>query len=207
VDLLRRHQSQQFSKGIAQHTQSAFLQLQDLLGERPQRLILDSGCGSGESTRLLATRFPGHTVLGVDKSAHRLGVRESAVEVFQQGNLVLARADLIDLWRLAVAANWQVEHHFLFYPNPWPKPAHLQRRWHGHSIFESILKLGGVLELRSNWFIYMQEFAQAVQIVTANEAVIEVISPVEFISPFERKYAVSGHTLYRLVVDLRVRNI
>ena len=206
-ELLRRHQLQQFSKGIAPHNRLVFAQLQDLVGVAPRQLILDSGCGTGESTRMLSRRFPDHTVLGVDKSAHRLGVRESASEIVQHGNLILVRADLIDFWRLAVAAGWQVADHFLFYPNPWPKPAHLQRRWHGHSVFEHLLGLGGVLELRSNWIIYMQEFAQAVQILTGLEAEIEAIAPVEFISPFERKYAASGHTLFRLIVDLRMGDI
>jgi tRNA (guanine-N7-)-methyltransferase len=202
VALLRRHQPRSFSKAILPHNQSAFLQLQELLGPDPRRLILDAGCGSGESTRLLSERYPDYTVLGVDKSAHRLGVPVSGEGLMQTGNLILIRADLVDFWRLATAGGWRLAHHFLFYPNPWPKPGHLQRRWHGHPVFENILKLGGMLELRSNWKIYLQEFAQALEILTGIDTAVELIAPVEFLSPFERKYAASGHTLYRLMVDL-----
>jgi tRNA G46 methylase TrmB len=202
AELLRRHQSRSFSREPAQHTRDVFSGLVELIGERPERLILDSGCGTGASTRSLAERFPECIVLGIDKSAHRLGLRGSRETISSDQNCILARADLVDFWQLAQAIGWQPVRHYLLYPNPWPKPGHLQRRWHGHPVFQTMLKLGGVLELRSNWKIYVQEFAEALSIVTGLSAEPTLMAPDKYISPFERKYAESGHALYQLTANL-----
>lgn len=47
-------------------------------------------------------------------------------------NLYLCRADLTDFWMLAYReSDWIIDSHYLLYPNPYPKPKHLQLRWHG----------------------------------------------------------------------------
>jgi tRNA (guanine-N7-)-methyltransferase len=40
-------------------------------------------------------------------------------------NVWLVCADLIDFWRLLIKHKWNVEHHYLLYPNPYPKQARL----------------------------------------------------------------------------------
>ena len=91
---------------------------------------------------------------------------------------------------------------YLLYPNPWPKIGHLARRWHGHPVFPTLLELGGVLECRSNWRIYVEEFCFAVARLTPHTPRCEPYSPREALTPFERKYLASGHALYRAVVKL-----
>ena len=133
----------------------------------------------------------------IDKSAVRLARAPKLPE-----NARIVRAELSDFWRLAHAAAWRVRHHYLLYPNPWPKPAHLQRRWHGHPVFPQLLALGGRLELRSNFGLYVEEFSRALKL--AGVVDVKVVSfPVEHaISPFERKYARSGHELFQLTAQL-----
>ncbi|MCG8324196.1 MAG: tRNA (guanine-N(7)-)-methyltransferase [Thiotrichales bacterium] len=168
--------------------------------DRP--LILDSGCGNGRSCYALAERHPDHWVIGVDKSAQRLRRYPMPDAVYRQDNLILARADLVDFWRLARRAGWRLHRYCLFYPNPWPKEKHLFRRWHVHPVFPELLALGGRLALRSNWLIYVQEFALALcaQGIGATWRALDRRENV--ISPFEWKYRASGHTLYQLVADL-----
>ena len=60
-------------------------------------LIIDSCCGTGDSTRNLAGRFPEALVVGVDKSAHRLARHQPG----DRQNYALVRADVNDFWRLA----------------------------------------------------------------------------------------------------------
>jgi tRNA (guanine-N7-)-methyltransferase len=135
--------------------------------------------------------------VGMDKSAHRL--YRSAAHTGTGGNYLLVRADLVDFWRLTATAGWPVQKQYLLYPNPWPKPDHLMRRWHGHPVFGSILATGGAIEVRSNWRVYVEEFAMAFALATGVQEKPEEFHPAEYLSPFERKYALSGQRLYRFV--------
>ncbi|WP_192036057.1 methyltransferase domain-containing protein [Halomonas sp. YLGW01] len=186
-------------KPIAAHTRAAFAKAEAWRAARPGPLILDAGCGVGISTRRLAERFPDHVVIGVDRSADRLSRDHGELP----DNALLVRADLVDFWRLALAAGWQPVRHYLLYPNPYPKAAHLKMRWHGHPVFPAILALGGRLELRSNWRLYVEEFALAIEQATEVPAGVEAYRPEgDFLTPFERKYHDSGQSLWRLTLDL-----
>ena len=172
--------------------------MSEKLATRERPLILDACCGVGDSSRALAVLYPDHWVVGVDKSADRLS-RERAGE--DPENLLLIRADLNDFYRLAADAGWRPERHYILYPNPWPKPAHLKRRWHGAPVFPSLVALGGRLELRSNWRIYLEEFGEALSIA-GHESRLEPFVAAKPITPFERKYRDSGHALWSLIADL-----
>ncbi len=201
--LVRRHAEHPFQKPILDHNRAAFVEASRAwLGWRDGApLILDSGCGVGWSTLKLAKHFRTHFVIGVDQSADRLA-RGKPLEL--PANAVFVRADLIDFWRLMRGAGIRLERHYLLYPNPWPKIGHLGRRWHGHPVFPAMLALGGRLECRSNWSIYIAELAQAVYQLTGHVVMTDVVhANGEPLTPFEAKYAASGQTLYRAVVDLR----
>lgn len=122
----------------APHSFSTFLHW---LSTRPanRRLILDSGCGTGRSTLAMARLMPSCDVVGVDKSLVRL----QRTEVYRRyrgippalDNAFLVRADLVDFWRLCLHHRIYPTHHFLLYPNPFPKQKSLKVRpptppWH-----------------------------------------------------------------------------
>ncbi|MGM0825399.1 MAG: tRNA (guanine(46)-N(7))-methyltransferase TrmB [Pseudomonadota bacterium] len=186
-------------KPIAAHTQQAFDAAAEWRAVQPGRLILDAGCGVGLSTRRLAEQFPDHAVIGIDRSDDRLTRSHGELPA----NARLVRADLVDFWRLAHVAGWTPERHYLLYPNPYPKASHLKMRWHGHPVFPTLLALGGLLEVRSNWRLYIDEFALAVAQVTGQQAeVSEWVPDGDYLTPFEAKYHQSGQALWRLRVAL-----
>lgn len=180
-------------------------------------LILDAGCGVGLSTLHLATQFPDHFVIGVDQSDDRLR-RNTVWPSALPKNFVLVRADLVDYWRLLQDAEIRLARHYLLYPNPWPKSRHLARRWHGHPVFPTIVALGGYLECRSNWQIYVAECAFALRQLAQREVTVgqyvprspeanASIDPIagaiqSAITPFESKYLASGHALWRCIAKL-----
>lgn len=205
--LLERHRRAPFRKPYADYNRAAFAasigRWRRMAPDAP--LILDACCGTGESTLALAALFPDHYVLGVDQSAVRLRRRLAAQDGGGEPlppNAGFVRADLVDYWRLLRDEGVRLARHYLLYPNPWPKIGHLSRRWHGHPVFPAVLELGGVLECRSNWRIYVEEFCLAVGALSGRDAVCEPFAPDAPLTPFERKYLASGHALYRAVVDL-----
>ncbi|HRP96639.1 MAG TPA: methyltransferase domain-containing protein [Rhodocyclaceae bacterium] len=198
-----RHLVEPFRKPFAPYSRSALeASLAGWDGRAP--VILDAGCGVGHSTIQLARSFPDHWVIGVDQSEDRLARRKPYPQALLPRNMVFVRADLVDFWRLLDEAGVRLARHYILYPNPWPKIGHLARRWHAHPVFPFIPRLGGVLECRSNWQVYIEEFACALGLATGAEVAWERFEAPAPLTPFERKYRDSGQTLYRIVHDCGV---
>ncbi len=206
--LVLRYLDSEYKKPVAGHTRKAFENAQNFVSRFHTPIILDSGCGTGLSTIALAKRFPENPVVGVDKSEIRLSKAENRrgdVPDFPE-NAYFVRAELVDFWNLALRENWRVEFHALFYPNPWPKQSELRYRFHAHPIFPVLIQLSPKLELRTNWKIYADEFRFALEIARTHwnfKAQIrqESFRPDSPISAFEKKFAESGHTLWRVAFD------
>ena len=233
-EVVRKYATTSFLRPVADHTREAFEKVcvfvrefygagcvpavQECSGRRPLTLVLDSGCGTGESTIHLARKFPDVPVIGIDKSAERLtkagndrqleyavaGSRELPANVFW------VRAELLDLWRLSLekvnAGEWNILHHALYYPNPWPKESEATRRFHLHPIFPTLLRLSPVTELRTNWEIYAREFKEAASIagdiLSLNvSAECVAFNPEKPETAFERKYFEAGQVLWKVSVS------
>ncbi len=196
-ETILRHLNTRHLKPVAKHSKAAFDHIVQWAEGRGRPLILDACCGVGDSSRALARTFPGHLVIGIDKSAHRLA-RER--QLADPENMLLVQADLNDLYRMLVSAALAFDRHYILYPNPWPKSGHLGRRWHGAPAFADLIKLGARLELRSNWRLYLEEFQIALG-VAGRASSIGQIFPDQPLTPFEAKYQASGQDLWQLVCE------
>lgn len=166
----------------------------------------------------LALDSPDCMVVGVDRSEVRLS-RGMGLPP----NALVVRADLPTFWRLMARSSGPLSaqrlvRHCIFYPNPYPKPSQRRKRWGSHPALPTLLSLGGSLELRSNWRVYLEEFDQALQAVAgASEGASELrlaasrrlpgeITRVELggvdgedaISNFEQKFYQNGNPLWQL---------
>lgn len=214
-EVVRKYASTEYQRPIADHTRIAFAEAEkfvlnfyesacnerDIAGHTAYKVILDSGCGTGESTLNIAIANPGIPVIGIDKSAARLTKAGAAPR-----NAFLVRAELLDFWRLALgkvkAGQWHIPYHALYYPNPWPKQSEATRRFHLHPIFPTLLQLGDTLELRTNWEIYAREFAEAARIATPDCSIArEPFEPERPITAFERKYKEARQQLWRVTIN------
>jgi len=191
VSNLQRHIAHPFRRPPAPHSVATYRALAERLTAQRQPLVLDSFCGTGMSTALLAQRHPDHLVVGIDQSAHRLSKHLPDTA----GNYLLLQAQAEDIWALLLADNYRTDYHYLLYPNPWPKRKHLQRRIHGHGSFPLLLELGGQIELRSNWQLYAEEFGVAMHL-SGRRGRISRISGELPLTLFEDKYRKSGHPLW-----------
>ncbi|MFQ5648862.1 MAG: tRNA (guanine(46)-N(7))-methyltransferase TrmB [bacterium] len=199
--IVKKHLEHDYRRPFKQVSLETFYALSKEVANCAAPLIFDSGCGTGESTVFLAQCFREALVVGLEKSSIRIQKARDKAE--PGSNLLFLRADLVDIWRLAQQAGWRLQRHFLLYPNPWPKKRHVRRRWHGHPVFKELLALGGILQVRSNWKIYVQEFARAAEIATGRKGSLQRLSVQEPISAFEKKYQASGHELLEYSIDLR----
>lgn len=201
--LIERHANSDYLRPIATHNRQAFKSaIAAWQAAGSATLIIDSGCGVGLSTRKLAQCHADSFVIGIDQSADRLA-RDLRWEGEVPGNHLLVRADLVDFWRMMLEAGIYPSRHYLLYPNPWPKKSQLARRWHGHPVFTTLLALGGRIECRSNWKIYIEEFASAATQLTGVPVQCERFQPeAEALTPFEEKYRASGHALWRCRLEL-----
>ncbi|MGS2718473.1 tRNA (guanine(46)-N(7))-methyltransferase TrmB [Eionea flava] len=196
-----KHLTKRSQKPIAEHNRTAFAHAHTHWQSLGQPLaILDSGCGTGESTRYLAHTYPDHLVIGIDRSLKRLENNDNQA---LPKNSLLLRAECTDFWQLAEQNGWHFAKHTLFYPNPYPKPKHLQRRWHGDAAWASLLTISEAIELRTNWSIYADEFYHALLISEKHQARFDRIhintyTPEQTVTAFERKYQASGHTLWQV---------
>jgi len=199
-EIVRRHLRAPYRRVPSDAGRLAFASIATRLAARP--FVLDAGCGTGASTFELARRFRDCVVVGVDKSAARLavGLRQIA-EHGAPANALLLRCDLVDFWQLAAAAGLRCARQFLLYPNPWPKPEHLLRRWHAHPVLPAILALGGEIELRSNWRTYADEFAEALRLCGRQVSCAELAEGQSPLTPFETKFSASGHALWWCRID------
>jgi len=127
-------------------------------------------------------------------------------------NVWLVRAELVDFWRLLLQHNTiTVKHHYLLYPNPYPKTKRVKSRWYAHPSFPLLLQVASEKTIvRSNWELYLQEFASAVEIVDKNITVdaITSIEPADTtktkaLTNFERKYWAAREPTYELILQRR----
>ena len=226
--LVRKYACTPYLRPIADHTRLAFADAEQFIADfyskgqaqsAPHPVILDSGCGTGESTFHLAQQFPDYPVIGIDKSAVRLNKANKNGDLPQPmpQNAFYVRAELIDFWRLALekatTGQWTIPYHALYYPNPWPKQSEAGRRFHLHPIFPTLMQISQTTELRTNWNIYAQEFALAVRILqktpvrdcfpssrVAMTINCEAFEPEQPITAFERKYKNARQQLWRVII-------
>ena len=194
ANTVRKHINSAYQKPFQRHNIEAFERLvAELDANPPARLILDSCCGTGLSTRQLAEQYPRHWVIGIDRSQVRLNKIYGA----SPDNCRLIQAGCEDFWRLCAKAALPIDHHYILYPNPYPKAEHFKRRWHGHPVFPTLAKLSPHTHLRSNWALYLEEFAKSWSLVTGHTHPVTPLYPEKPLTLFERKYHLSGQPLYQ----------
>lgn len=221
-ELVVKYASTQYRRPIAEHTYKAFETVEQFVcdfynasSNQPSTVILDSGCGTGESTIHIALRNPGIPVIGIDKSTERLSKAGNISQLKYTSekipeNVFWIRAELLDFWRLALNfvqnKKWNIPYHAVYFPNPWPKQSEATRRFHLHPIFPTLISLGLKTELRTNWKIYAQEIELASKRIFSiknipSQTSIQEYSPDFPETAFERKYKNAHQKLWRVIVE------
>lgn len=199
--IVTKHQKTHYQKPVPDRQYQLFKQAQSWFEQQNRPILLDVGCGVGRSSVLLAKHYPDYAVVGIDKSLKRLQrnvyYRDGLLD-----NLLLLPANCIDFWRLAVEEELPIVKQYILYPNPYPKTSDVTKRWHGHPIFPWLMAANSTIELRSNWVVYLQEFAKAAQIVKPDIRCQwqDISYHKESLTHFECKYQQAGESIYQLIL-------
>jgi tRNA (guanine-N7-)-methyltransferase len=203
--IVKKHAEHTYQRPIANWAKRLFTATNQQA--QGQKIILDSGCGTGMSSLNLAKQYPHHLIIGIDRSFNRLNkaspdnnMTDELFPGFIANNVLLIRANLIDIWPMIKEAGWNIEKHYLLYPNPYPKAKHVKRRFHGHPIFPILISLSDTIEVRSNWRTYLDEFLIAARQHLPCKGCVEACLGAEPLTLFEKKYWQTQTNTYKLTI-------
>ena len=172
--IIKRHLATDFKRPVSTVSKNVISLIQTELNNNFKQLIIDTGCGTGQSTKVLKEKYSDCLVVATDKSIKRLGFHKKQEYLIESNSLTL-RTDINDLIIEVAKQKWPVKKHYILYPNPWPKSIHLKRRIYAHPSFASLISLKGELEVRSNWKL----FSRRVQTISFHRRISDKVNRIQ----------------------------
>lgn len=145
-------------------------------------LYFEIGCGVGKHPIALAKAEPGADIIACEHTTSRSNtlrahVRSALVAGVSLDNFYFCHGNAISVLTHEVPSK-SLDRIYLLYPNPYPKPKDLNKRWHAMPFFSVLLdrlKPGGVLILSTNIENYILEARQYIEHYWSQFVKIEVV--------------------------------
>lgn len=134
-------------------------------------VVLEIGCGMGESTVAIAAATPGTDFIGVEVYPAGVGALLRRIEDSAIGNLRVIEHDAVEVVRDMIAPASLAGVH-IFFPDPWPKKRHHKRRLIQPAfvaLLASRIAPGGYLHCATDWAPYALQMLE----VLAAEPLLE----------------------------------
>ncbi|GCD92018.1 tRNA (guanosine(46)-N7)-methyltransferase TrmB [Nocardioides sp. LS1] len=172
---------------------------------REAPLVVEIGCGIGESTAALAATRPGTNVLGIEVWVP--GIADTLGKVGEAG--------LDNVRMIGVDAAWSMEHLFepgslagvwTFFPDPWHKKKHNKRRLVNAAfaaVVASRLEVGAEWRLATDWADYAEQMVEVLDAEPLLEGGVTERWDERPLTRFERKGLDKG----RDITDLCYRRV
>lgn len=166
----------------------------------PQPLEVELGCGDGSFLLRAAQRWPDHNFLGIERLLGRIRKLDRRGRRLGLKNLRAVRIEAAYCVRyLLPAASVGALH--IYFPDPWPKPRHQNRRLVQSSfagLARRVLLPGGRVYLRTDDEAY---FDQIRAVFAADPAYHEVTLPAalaDLTTDFEDEFKAMGRAIFRI---------
>jgi tRNA (guanine-N7-)-methyltransferase len=164
-----------------------------------QPTVLDVGFGSGETVLAAAAARPNEHILGIE--VHEAGITHllTSLAAAEVSNVRVVRQDLLDVIDFVPLGS--LLEVCIFFPDPWPKAAHVQRRLVRPDVVAMLtdrLTIGGVLRLATDAAHYAIQMSE---VCDANDELVAV-DPMPRV---ETKYERLGRAAGRPIADLAYR--
>ena len=126
---------------------------------RTAPVVLEIGCGMGETTAAIALAQPGTDFLGVEVHGPGVGALLNRIEAAGLANLRVVRHDAVEVVRDMVPRDSLAGIH-VYFPDPWPKKRHHKRRLLQPPFVRTLaerLAPGGYLHVATDWAEYADD--------------------------------------------------
>ena len=171
-------------------------------------VVLEIGCGMGETTAAIAAAQPGTDFIGVEVHAPGVGALLRRIEAQGLPNVRVIQHDAVEVVAAMMPAASLAGVH-VFFPDPWPKKRHHKRRLLKPAfVHELALRLapGGLLHVATDWEDYAQEVLATLGAEPLLENTAEAFAPRPAHRPstkFEARALSLGHGVWDLVFRRR----
>ena len=132
---------------------------------REAPLVLEIGCGMGETTAAIAAAHPEINFLGCEVFGAGVGALSKRIEEMGLANIRICRHDAIEVVRDMIPENSLAGVH-IFFPDPWRKARHHKRRLirpDFTALLASRIALGGYLHCATDWENYAEQMLEVLQ--------------------------------------------
>ena len=168
-------------------------------------IVLEIGCGMGETTAKIAAQNPNVNYIGVEVFTTGVGALLKRVQEYGLSNLRIIQHDAVEIVRDMIPQGMLAGVH-IFFPDPWHKARHHKRRLiQGAFVHELALRLkcGGYIHCATDWENYAE---QMLAVLSAEELLTNTNSAQSFIPRPEgrplTKYESRGNRLGHGVWDV-----
>lgn len=180
--------------------QAGILDFQGLFG-RAAPVVLEIGCGMGETTTRIAQENPNTDYIGVEVHSPGVGSLLKQAHAADLTNLRVLQHDAVEVVRERIAPGTLAGIH-IFFPDPWPKKRHHKRRLIQPafvSLLASRLRADGYLHCATDWEEYAQQMLAVLLAEPSLSNTAEGFAPRPAYRPltkFERRGLKLGHGVW-----------
>jgi tRNA (guanine-N7-)-methyltransferase len=171
---------------------------QEVFGNE-QRIDVDIGCGKGSFLLCSAQTHPGTNFVGVDRLLRRLRKVDKKIRRLGLQNVRLIRIEASYFVRYLVPMATVSAYH-IYFPDPWPKRRHHQRRLMSASFLTDLhrtLRNGGAVHCATDHEEYFQWIREECSRVAGLIETQPEILQAETRTDFEREFLTVGKQIYR----------
>ena len=158
-----------------------------------EKIILDIGFGTGNSTIALQGMFPQHSILGIE--SYKPGIKNLLSK-----NIFVHHGDALEI--LEKINNNTISQIYMLFPDPWQKKKHRKRRLLNEYTFRvimSIIKKNGFFHFSTDNINYALEAKAVINKVTSDEVAFSKNRGFRPITKFEKKSITKKNFVFDLI--------
>lgn len=132
---------------------------------RDAPVVLEIGCGMGETTAAIAHAQPQVDFIGIEVHGPGVGALLNRIDAGALSNVRVIRHDAVEVVRAMIPPQSLAGVH-VYFPDPWPKKRHHKRRLLQPAFVHALgqrLRTGGYLHVATDWADYAEAVLAALE--------------------------------------------